>query len=265
MPRERNWSRAVRDASPIALALALCPLVAVLAPGPAGPLARVRALIAAERSLGLFFEPALHRWAAARPLLMRVADLAYVGVHLPVTLGVLAWVWLARPWAFSRVRTTFVAIQLLAVIGYVLVPTAPPRMIAGLGYGDAMGSGEQGLARLAQSPYAAIPSAHVAFALFAAATVAVLVRSRRVRVAAALYPAAVLVEIIVTGNHLWLDAVAGAAVAALGASIAWLIRSPKGSPPRPPRTRAVRGSHRAGRRRSRHRSAAARESIRRAG
>jgi PAP2 superfamily len=224
MRRDRTWSSAGRAAAPIALALALCPLVAALAPGRAEPLARIRALIGDERSLGLFFEPGAHRWAAARPVILHLADFGYIAIHLPVTLGVLAWVWLARPLAFGRVRLTFVAIQLLAVAGYLLVPTAPPRMVAGLGYGDAMSAGQHGLARLVQSPYAAMPSEHVAFALFAAGTVVLLTRSRPVRVAAVLYPLLVLAEIVVTGNHIWLDAVAGAGVAAAGASIAWAIR-----------------------------------------
>jgi hypothetical protein len=220
MPSERRWSRALRDAAPVVLVLALCPVVAALAPGPAAPLARIRELIGVERSLGLFFEPAVHAWVAARPRLLAAADFAYVGVHLPVMLGVLAWTWRARPHAFALARNTFVAAQALALTGYVLTPTAPPRMIAGLGYGDALGAGEHGLERLAQSPYAAMPSGHMAFALVAAGIVAALSRSWAVRLVAVAYPVAVLAEIVATGNHIWLDAAGGAAAAALGFALA---------------------------------------------
>lgn len=220
MPADRTWARAVRDAWPVVVVLALCPVVAALAPGPAGPTARMRELIGDERSLGLFFEPSVHAWVAARPPLMGIAQFAYVGVHLPVMLGVLAWTWFARPRVFPLARNTFVWAQLIAVIGYVLLPTAPPRMIAGIGYGGLVEAGQHGLERVVMSPYAAIPSGHAAFALIAAGIVAVHTRTRAVRLVAVLYPVAVLGEIIATGNHLWLDAVAGAAVAATGFALA---------------------------------------------
>ena len=169
MSTERTWARAARDAWPVALVLALCPVVAALAPGPAGPLARIRELIEDERSLGLFFEPSVHAWVAARPPLLGIAQFAYVGVHLPVMLGVLAWTWFARPRVFPLARNTFVCAQALATLGYVLFPTAPPRMVPEAGYGAALvQTGQHGFERLAMSPYAAMPSGHAAFALIAA-------------------------------------------------------------------------------------------------
>jgi hypothetical protein len=50
-------------------------------------------------------------------------------------LGVLAWTWFARPRAFPLARNTFVCAQALATLGYVLFPTAPPRMAPEAGYG----------------------------------------------------------------------------------------------------------------------------------
>jgi hypothetical protein len=215
---ERSWRQAARDAAPVALVLALCPLVAAIAPGPAVPVERAADLIAVERSLGLFFEPAVHAWFAARPRLMGAADFGYAAIHLPVLLGVLAWVWTARPTAFRRVRNTFVATQVLLVAGYALVPTAPPRMVASLQYGSA-GTGLTGLDRLAMSPYAAMPSGHAAFSLLVAGIVVALSRRRLVQAIAVLYPVAVGVEIVGTGNHIWLDAIAGAAAAAVGFAV----------------------------------------------
>jgi hypothetical protein len=211
----RGRQRAVRDAAPVAVVLALCPLVAAMASGPAAAVERASDLIGVERSLGMFFEPSVHAWYAARPRLMAMADLGYATVHLPVMLGVLTWVWIARPAAFQRARNTFVVTQLLLVVGYLLVPTAPPRMVPSLGYAHAS-TGLTGVDRLAMSPYAAMPSGHAAFAVLAAGIVVALSRSRLVRMLAALYPVAVLLEIVGTGNHIWLDAAAGAAVAALG-------------------------------------------------
>ena len=61
-----------------------------------------------------------------------------------------------------------------------------------------------------------MPSAHTAFSVVAAGTVWALTRSRPVRAAALAYPPAVVVEIIATGDHIWLDAVGGVVVAGLG-------------------------------------------------
>jgi hypothetical protein len=198
------------------LALALSPAVAATAPGPERPLERMRGMIDLERKLGLFFEPAVHAWFDSRPSLMRALKLTYIAAHVPGTLGVLAWARRAHPQAFPRARDAFAATQALAAIGYVIAPTAPPRMIAGLGYEERVRPGDHGLGRSIQSPYAAMPSAHTAFSVVAAGTVWKLARSRTVRAAALLYPPAVVVEIIATGDHIWLDALGGVAVAGLG-------------------------------------------------
>jgi hypothetical protein len=216
VPAERRWVRPARDAAPALIALGLSPVVAALAPARERPLARMRRLIAVERRLGLFFEPRVHAWFDARPPLMAALRLTYIAAHVPGTLGVLVWARRAHPDAFPQARDAFAAAQALAAIGYVLAPTAPPRMIAGLGYDDRVRPGDHGLGRSIQSPYAAMPSAHTAFALVAAGTVWTLARSKPVRAAALLYPPAVVLEIIATGDHIWLDAAGGLVVAGLG-------------------------------------------------
>ena len=218
--RSSPHRRGPREAMPVLIALALSPLVAATAPTAERPLARMRRLIALERSLGLFFEPTVHAWCNARPRLMRALRFAYVGAHMPVALGTIAWAWRRHPDAFPVARDTFAVTQALAITGYLLTPTAPPRMIAGLGYDDRPGPGDSGFGRSVQSPYAAMPSAHTAFALVAAGTIWTLATSPRARMAALLYPPAVVLEIIATGDHLWIDAVGGLATAAMGAAVA---------------------------------------------
>ena len=110
------------------------------------------------------------------------------------------------------------------MIGYVAWPVAPPRMAPELGFSDTLttvyGAGGETLAHSVQSPYAAMPSGHVAFACVAAGTVFALVRSRALRVGAVLYVALVVAVIVATANHFWLDAVGGALAALAG----WLDR-----------------------------------------
>jgi membrane-associated phospholipid phosphatase len=84
-------------------------------------------------------------------------------------------------------------------------------MVPPLGTGSAFGV--SGIDRLAMSPNAAMPSAHAAFAVIAAGAVIALAQRPLVLALAALYPLAVGFEIVATGNHFWLDAVAGISAA----------------------------------------------------
>jgi len=193
-------------------ALALCPLMASLAADdPAGPLARAAALGSIEAWLGLRFELPAVAWLSERPALHDVAGFFYFWAHLPATIGVLVWVWLERRAAFAPARNALALAQLATLTINALLPTAPPLMDRTEAARAADGSQ---LVYALQSPFAAMPSGHVAFAACAAGTLIALVRSRAIRLAAAAYLALVVAVVIATGNHFWLDAAAGAAIAA---------------------------------------------------
>jgi membrane-associated phospholipid phosphatase len=70
------------------------------------------------------------------------------------------------------------------------------------------------------NPYAAVPSMHVAFALMVSVPALLVVRSRVAKVLWAAYPLVVAFVVIVTGNHWFMDAVAGALVAGTAALVA---------------------------------------------
>jgi hypothetical protein len=122
------------------------------------------------------------------------------------------WTWCLRRDAFARVRDTWLIAQALCVVGYVALPTAPPRLVAG-------GMPEGGLVSWFQSPYAAMPSGHVAFALVAGATFARLGDRRWLRAFGWFHPPLIVLVTIATGHHLWLDA-AGAVLVAGAAALA---------------------------------------------
>jgi membrane-associated phospholipid phosphatase len=109
----------------------------------------------------------------------------------------------------------------LALVGYVVFPTAPPRFMPEWGFTDTVSAavGEnaaKGVSTL-YNPFAAVPSMHVAFALMIALPAMRLVRWRALKVAWSLYPGIVTMVVVVTGNHWWLDAALGALVAAVAA------------------------------------------------
>jgi membrane-associated phospholipid phosphatase len=132
----------------------------------------------------------------------------------------LLFVYLRRHEHFTRFRNTILLANVLGLVGYVLLPTAPPRMFPTLGFVDTLAAfggmnHGSGLVELASNPYAAMPSLHAADALIVGVTLAYLCRSWAARALWALWPAWVWFAVMATGNHFWLDVVAGAALAAV--------------------------------------------------
>ena len=198
-------------------ALALCP-VAALAIGDdaTAPLARAQAVADFERSLGIYVEPAVHGWAAGVDWLLTVAGVFYVWAHVPVAGWALVWTWYLRRDMFATVRDAFLWTQVLTVALYVLIPTAPPRLLAGEGFTDTLtglwGREFADSTHLLQSPFAAMPSGHVAFALLAGGTFAILGDQRWLRVFGWVYPPVVVLVTVATANHFLLDAAGAVAV-----------------------------------------------------
>ncbi len=213
MSTGRTPRAAAREVGIFLAALAPCPVIALLSSGErAEALARGRAIHHAERAFGLPSEPALHAWATQRPWLLAAAWVLYLFAHLPAVGGALVWAWLERPRAYRAARNVFLTAQGLTLTGYLLLPSAPPHLLPELGTGRPPGSGSVGLAQALQSPWAAVPSGHVVFALVAAGIVVALVSQPVVRALALLYPPLVLAVTVLTANHFWLDAMASALV-----------------------------------------------------
>lgn len=185
-------------------------------------------LVALERSLHLFHEAGVQHAAQSSPGLIESFGIAYLTLHLAVTVVVLLWLHQRRPGAFAFVRTTLLLASALALIGFLVYPTAPPRL-AGIGIADTVSNGHvslnRGLVSSLYNPYAAVPSMHIGYALVVAGCLLRYGRGLLVRTLGVLYAPAVLFVVVATGNHFFVDAAAGAAVVALAAgATALLIR-----------------------------------------
>jgi PAP2 superfamily protein len=175
-----------------------------------------------ERSLGAFFEPGFQQAFVSHQWLIEIANWMYFNTHFLVTISFLAWLYLFRNDNFNFVRNMFMVAMGLALIGYALFPTAPPRMFPGAGFTDTIAvftnmKQDSSFANVLVNPYAAVPSMHIAFSLMVAISAISLVRSVWARAAWSAYPLLVFFVITVTANHFWFDAAAGAAVACLAA------------------------------------------------
>ena len=111
-------------------------------------------------------------------------------------------------------------LHVIGLIGYVLLPTAPPRMFPDFGFDDTLSSfGElnhgSGIIEFAANPYAAMPSLHAADALIVGIVLFSVCRTRIAKALWLLWPAWVWFSVMATGNHFWLDVVAGVVVASV--------------------------------------------------
>jgi len=136
----------------------------------------------------------------------------------------LLWVYLRRNDRFVWFRNTILLANLLGLIGYVLLPTAPPRMFGSFGFGDALDSVSginhgSAFISLASNPYAAMPSLHAADSLIVGVVLVTVCRHWWAKVLWALWPAWVWFCVMATANHFAVDVVAGIGVALVAFAI----------------------------------------------
>jgi PAP2 superfamily len=184
-----------------------------------------RELISVERTLNVFIEPSVQTFTAGQDWLLDIASWMYINAQTTITLSALVWLYLFRNASFYFVRNMFLFAFCLALVGYGLFPTAPPRFLPEWGFFDAV-SDFTGVPQDSVTvdalfnPYAAMPSMHVGFALMISIPLARLVRWRGLKVFWSLYPLIVVWVIVSTANHFILDAVFGAVTAGIGALFA---------------------------------------------
>ena len=115
---------------------------------------------------------------------MDALDWIYLNGHFIVTFLVLAFIYARRNHSFYFVRNMFMIAMALAVIGYWLYPTAPPRLMPEWGFTDAISQFDwrPQLYRPDRPAfvnfYAAVPSMHVCFAVIVGGSMCRLIRWR---------------------------------------------------------------------------------------
>ncbi len=173
-----------------------------------------RELVGAERALGIFREHSLQH--ALAPAVTFFSAYYLVGFG-PICAVVLVWLAIRRRDRYVELRDALLVSLGLATIVFVLFPTAPPRLVPGLGITDTVGlSGHDtgSFLDIRFDPYAAMPSMHVGWSVLVAVAGFRAVRGRAARMMFALQPLLMVIAVSATGNHLFVDSLAGATVAA---------------------------------------------------
>lgn len=204
--------------------------------------ANARHIVELEQRLHVFVEPGIQNFFVQSPSLLGrtmswsvvsgVANTAYMGMHVFVTLAVGMWVFLRhRDW-FPRLRNVMIVTSLICLLVYELYPMTPPRMTPGLtwdGYPfhfqDTMrpliGTGKLTGIPIVYNPLSAMPSLHVAWATAIGLAVFLLARSWPMKLVGLVYPLLVTAVTIVTANHYLADAFAAGCVVAFSVLLVW--------------------------------------------
>ena len=212
-------------------------------------------VIRLERFIGLYHEESVQDFFLPHVWFIKLMNTYYGTAHFFVTLTVFILLFKRRPDVFGQWRNTLAGMTGLAIIGFVLFPLMPPRLLdapcpsKGVGFGgaciesplrnyngaenfgfidtvDEFGgplSFNDGAAAKVSNQYAAMPSLHIGWSTWCVFAMWPLAKRRWTRIALFLYPMTTLFCIVVTANHFWIDGIGGLMVFAVGYVIGtWL-------------------------------------------
>ncbi|MEU0273172.1 phosphatase PAP2 family protein [Streptomyces sp. NPDC006307] len=148
---------------------------------------------------------------------VHLANTYYAVVHFPATVAFLGWLYWRRPAHYLWSRRALALLTGAALALHLLVPLAPPRMLAEAGlvdtarlYGPSVYGATPETDTMANQ-FAAMPSLHVGWALMVAIGMMAATRGRW-RPLWLLHPLLTLLVVVGTANHYWLDALVAAAL-----------------------------------------------------
>lgn len=183
-------------------------------------IANAHHVIHLEQALHFEWEGDLQRAFLAVPTLVKAMNWFYLSSHFVVTGAFFIWLYWRNREGFAIFRDGFLLGTAIALVIHWRYPTAPPRL-AGIGIKDTidyyshLNIGKPHHERFS-NPVAAVPSLHAGWAIALGAGLLLYARSWTVKICGVVYPIAVLLTIVVTGNHFFFDAIAGALVMAVG-------------------------------------------------
>lgn len=168
------------------------------------------------------------------PDLVKAMNLFYFVGHFILTGIFFTWLYFRSREGFRSFRNGFIVATALALAIHWKFPTAPPRL-ANDGIEDTLrllsnidiGSPNT---RSYSNPVAAVPSLHAGWAVGVAIGILRYANARWLKVLGVLYPVAVGLTIVVTGNHFIFDAIAGVLVMAIGFMVSFRLLRTRAEP-----------------------------------
>lgn len=217
------------------------------------------AIIQLQRNIGLYFEQAVQSWYLDLPAhgLVRFWNIYYGLGHFVVTAAALVVLYRRHAWRYRLWRNTLALTTLLALVGFAAFALMPPRLMDDPGiyggcqvythgqdvdldaveeagdppcdewgyvdtvavYGGWASFGSDEMASVSNQ-FAAMPSMHIGWSTWCALVLVPVFKRRWAKALAAAYPLVTLFDIVVTGNHFWIDGLGGLLCLAVGFLIA---------------------------------------------
>ena len=179
-----------------------------------------------QRRLGSMVELTLQRAVEGSTVLIQATSITYWLSQFAVVGVALIWVYFNAHERFYGFRNMLIVGNLIGLVGYVLIPTAPPRMFPGAGFTDTLAAHStvnhsSTFVAFSSNPYAAMPSLHALDALIVSVVMATVVRRRWAKVLWLAWAPWVWFAVMATGNHFWLDVAAGVLVAGVAAAVVY--------------------------------------------
>jgi PAP2 superfamily protein len=197
-------------------------------------LAHAQDLLSLERALHIDPERALDRWLAGHSTLGVLVSDYYDNAHFVVTLGLLGFLWWRRADIYRPLRNSLVLVNVLAFIVFWRFPVAPPRMLPGfvdvVASTHAIGSWHTGALASQANQLAAMPSLHIAWAVWCTVVVWRISSRRWLRAIAGVYPCVTSFAVLATGNHFVLDILGGLATIAVSLIVVRLVERSRERP-----------------------------------
>ena len=146
----------------------------------------------------------------------------------------LGWLWWARADIYRPLRNSLVLINVLAFIVFWRYPVAPPRMLSGftdvVASTHAIGSWHDGALASQANQLAAMPSLHIAWAVWCSVAIWRATGRVWIRTLGIVYPFVTAFAVLATGNHFVLDIVGGVLVALASFAIVGLASRLRAAP-----------------------------------
>ena len=167
-----------------------------------------------EKKVGVFWEPMWQDWAidSAKSLVI-VFNWTYIVTFSPIVLTAAVILYFTNRETYKYYRNVVLISFVIALLGFMLFPLAPPRMIEGHFVDTIKAFGPSGYAsrELANyyNTYAAMPSLHFGWTVMFG-IIFLRTNKRVIQVFGVIYPTLTLFAITITGNHYIMDAVGGA-------------------------------------------------------
>lgn len=201
--------------------------------------ANAQKVIEWEHQLGILYELPIQQYFLDKVSLVKVINWIYIKLHIPTTIIFFVWLFYKKRKHYLFIRNGFLIANVITLFFFVGFPCAPPRMIneiasnpyavfggdvlrnlnilgiqLGEGFIDTLNhiSGinlYKGINSKLFNQFAAMPSMHFGNSLLIAYGVYLYAKNNLLRILVWIYPVFVLLVIVMTGNHFFLDAVLG--------------------------------------------------------